>query len=450
MELDLVRLARDLVRADTVSDRGNGAATDLLAPLWQSLGWEVSRHAAPHSTPSIRQENLLARAPSAPASGEGLLLVTHLDTVDPGPRAAWRHDPWELGVEGDVLTGLGVADVKVDSLCKLIAASRLGPRRLTRPLAFMGTFEEEVGCKGAKAFAAAPLFPARFVMCGEPSELRLIDAHKGYAVATVVLEDRQPERLAGPFRRLHVAGKSAHSSTPHLGLNAITLAGPQLAGQRIARIRAGSVANKVAADLEALLQDEAGEVALEGAPFDLGPLVARSFALAAAWEQACIGPSPSRDERFDPPTCVVNQGVLRSLDDGTARITATFDSRLLPGQSPEALFARFEQAVVAQRNERFHATFTIERSNGAMALSPPSQLLDAAQAASRAVGLNPVPHAKPTNTEAGVFAGAGYEALVFGPGVSTGNAHTANERQLLSQCRQAIDFYEALMLGLCG
>ena len=59
-------------------------------------------------------------------------------------------------------------------------------------------------------------------------------------------------------------------------------------------------------------------------------------------------------------------------------------------------------------------------------------------------------HAKPTSTEAGIFARAGCEAIVIGPGRSTGNAHTANERIESSQLEKAIDLYESLLIELCG
>jgi len=65
-------------------------------------------------------------------------------------------------------------------------------------------------------------------------------------------------------------------------------------------------------------------------------------------------------------------------------------------------------------------------------------------------GLEGKPRAKPTSTEAGVFARAGCEAIVFGPGRSTGNAHTANERIEMAQLEQACDLYESLLVELCS
>jgi len=76
-------------------------------------------------------------------------------------------------------------------------------------------------------------------------------------------------------------------------------------------------------------------------------------------------------------------------------------------------------------------------------------LLGCARAACREVGLDDAPKSKPTNTEAGIFHRAGAQAIVFGPGRSTGNAHCANEHNLYSQMKKAIEFYRALIARLC-
>lgn len=441
MELDLLQIARDLIRANTVSSRGNAGAVGVLAPLYRQLGWKVDLLEGPESTAEAPQHNLLARAPGG--EGDGLLAVTHLDTVDPGPRELWSSDPFELTGDERVV-GLGAADVKIDAACKLLAFSRLADATLARPLAFAGTYMEEVGCRGARELARTRPFPARFVTCGEPSELRIIDAHKGYAVVRITITDGEPQRLEGKFRKLHVLGKAAHSSTPHLGKNAILEAWPQL--QRVARIEAGSVANKVPAELHALVEDPNGSESVQGHALDWTLHIAHQ--LWMAWALVVTQTAPEPNPRFSPSEAVSNWGVLAS--DGP-NLTLTFDARLLPGQSPKTVLERFEgQLATLRKNQpRFAIAVRADRANEAMQLARPSELLDAAQATATALGLNPEPQAKPTNTEAGVFASAGCEAIVFGPGVSTNNAHCANEYQLVSQCKKAIEFYEALARRLC-
>jgi acetylornithine deacetylase/succinyl-diaminopimelate desuccinylase-like protein len=454
MDLELLQIARDLIRANTVSSRGTAGAVAVLKPLYEHLGWTIQIQEGPESSGEIRHQNMLARAPG-PTSGDGFLLVTHLDTVDVGPRELWNTDPHQLTQKGDQLFGLGSADVKIDAACKLLAMERLARSKVqfTRPLAFLGTYQEELGCKGARHFTREPLFSAKYVLCGEPSELRLIDAHKGYVVGRVRITDRKPQRVDATLSELKVLGKAAHSSTPHLGESAILKAWPQLKG--VAEIHAGTVANKVPAELLAnvsaskestvaprsLSEGEAGGRVL------LDDALEIAFKLWQAWQQAARDSSPAPNARFQPPECVVNWGSLHSHG---ADLEIVFDGRLLPGQKPEALLEPFGTSARALASERFQIDVTVDRSNEAMQLARPSALLEAAQGCAKQLGLNEEPLAKPTNTEAGIFARAGAEAMVFGPGVSTNNAHCANEHTLLSQCIRAIDFYEALARRLCS
>jgi acetylornithine deacetylase/succinyl-diaminopimelate desuccinylase-like protein len=67
---------------------------------------------------------------------------------------------------------------------------------------------------------------------------------------------------------------------------------------------------------------------------------------------------------------------------------------------------------------------------------------------SRALALDDAPQTKATNTEAAAFAGV-CEAIVFGAGASSGNAHCPNEFTLLSQVSRAIDWYDRLISELC-
>ena len=70
----------------------------------------------------------------------------------------------------------------------------------------------------------------------------------------------------------------------------------------------------------------------------------------------------------------------------------------------------------------------VTRNAGGMALDDGAELVASIGRALSRSGLDPRPRAKPTSTEAGVFARAGCQAVVIGPGCSTGNAHTPNER----------------------
>ncbi|TMA57385.1 MAG: M20 family metallopeptidase, partial [Deltaproteobacteria bacterium] len=94
------------------------------------------------------------------------------------------------------------------------AAAKLDLAALKRPLVFIFTADEEVGCLGAARLL--PLLPdllgeipqPRLAWIGEPTSYRVFHTHKGIVVFTVT-----------------VCGRGGHSSVPEQGVNAIAVAG---------------------------------------------------------------------------------------------------------------------------------------------------------------------------------------------------------------------------------
>ncbi len=456
-----LELARKLIAADSVSAKGTRRAAEVLEPLWAHAGLPVHRQAVEEI-----HLNLLG-GPGGEASGPGgVLLVTHLDTVPPGPLERWQGDPWTLTERDGFLHGLGVADVKLDALCKAEAARRVQGRKARRPFWLLGTFGEEVGLRGARHFVESDLFrtvaPAQ-VLCGEPSELQIISAHKGYAVVRCTLRDgkARPVNTDGPgVEQLFFAGRAAHSSTPALGENAIlkALAWVKAAGSPVIAARGGSGTNVVPASclVEVPAPREKGEPEPASVKFlpqrPPQPNLWRALATASALEELWQRTLPEgADPRFDPPGAV---GGLNVLDSGEAAVSLDLDARLLPAHDPDALIAAFSAQARAWVDQlgrgELELRITVERNAGGMALAPAAPLLKSAGAVLARHGLDPTPRAKPTSTEAGVFARAGCEAIVIGPGRSTGNAHTPNERIEMAQLDKACDLYESLLLELCA
>src|SRR5262249_30887759 len=246
----------------------------------------------------------------------------------------------------------GVADTKLDALCKLWAAREIQGKRLRRSLQLLGTCEEEVGAKGARHFIATPDFQARFVACSEPSELTIIRAHKGYAVVQVELEAAPGPVLSGPFESRIFEGRSAHSSTPHLGVNAIERALDALEGKPFVELQGGTVANKVPARCTVVAPSTtfAGVSARRGpepsvpSPADasaLGELSRRAFAL---WKELALAQQPTANPWFDPQGAVVSWGAAHIV---SRRASLTFDCRLLPGHHPDRLVESFDRGLYA-------------------------------------------------------------------------------------------------------
>jgi acetylornithine deacetylase/succinyl-diaminopimelate desuccinylase-like protein len=446
--LDLLGLSKQLIAANTVSEVGTAAAVEILKPLYDLAGLDVQVLADPTQP---KQQNLLGTLSGT--DPHGLLLVTHLDTVDPGPLEFWTEtgaDPFALTKKGDRLFGLGSADTKLDALCKLFAAQQYRGQRLRRTLQLLGTHQEEVGALGARQFVRSPAFQAKFVACSEPSELQIIRAHKGYAVVDLEIEVQPTAALSGPFERLVFDGRSAHSSTPHLGINAIEMALQAVRGTPFCSLEGGSAANKVPDRCVVIRPGQVGQPgSVERPPDcrDAATAASLSQSLFDLWRQLALAQQPQVNPAFDPDRSVVNWGIARISG---PRAHLTFDCRLLPGHDPEILTGTFRTRCSAlAQSVGAKISIKVSRSNPAMELSEPSELLSSARRACQDVGLSDVTGVKPTNTEAGVFHRAGAEAIVFGPGRSTGNAHTANEHTFLSQMEKAIEFYRALIERLC-
>lgn len=149
-----------------------------------------------------------------PVGVSGIGLSAHSDVV-PVEGQAWTSDPFTLKESGGRLYGRGTTDMKGFLACVLAMVPEWKRRSLKVPIHIVLSYDEETGCHGVRPMIAemgARLVRPRMVFVGEPTSMRVVDAHKG------------------PVRwQVEVQGRAAHSSMAHLGVNAITYAGRLLA-----------------------------------------------------------------------------------------------------------------------------------------------------------------------------------------------------------------------------
>jgi succinyl-diaminopimelate desuccinylase len=178
--------ARKMIRINSVSVNGNEEVANFVAALMQDRGLKTQIQHVTHSNEDIskRQFNVIGIM-GDPLSDrkirKGLLLNTHLDTVSPGIFENWTEtggDPFAATLKEGRIYGLGSADVKLDFLCKLHALERFRERKLKQPVYLVGTCGEEIGMFGAKYLIKSQALNPRFVVVGEPSELKIVYAHK--------------------------------------------------------------------------------------------------------------------------------------------------------------------------------------------------------------------------------------------------------------------------------
>jgi len=95
-----LELARTLIGVNTVSSEGTRQAADLLQALWEQAGLPVRRQVVEEV-----HVNILGGPGGEVAGPGGVLMVTHLDTVPPGPLERWQSDPWTLTERDGFLQG---------------------------------------------------------------------------------------------------------------------------------------------------------------------------------------------------------------------------------------------------------------------------------------------------------------------------------------------------------
>lgn len=154
-----------------------------------------------------RKVNLFATL--GPEGDGGIVLSGHTDVV-PVDGQDWSSDPFRLLEKEGRLYGRGSCDMKGFIACCLAMAPAFAALPLKRPVHFAFTYDEEVGCLGARALLQElekiKLRPSAAII-GEPTSMRIIEAHKGCYEYTT-----------------EFTGLEGHGSVPDRGVNAIEYA----------------------------------------------------------------------------------------------------------------------------------------------------------------------------------------------------------------------------------
>jgi acetylornithine deacetylase/succinyl-diaminopimelate desuccinylase-like protein len=458
MDPELLNWCKKVIGTPSVSGQGTRRLAELLASeLLAARG--IQAQLLPSAVEGVPQVNLIAQVEGREPGLQPLVLTTHLDTVPPGERSLWTAcggDPFAAAVEGDRIYGLGAADTKLDFVAKALALAAVGRPR--RSVYLAATFGEERGLLGAKELVASGLLPKQgAVFVGEPSGLSLVTAHKGLLFFRLRLNfGARTEPALRALLRVVFAGRSAHSSTPHLGVNAIALALRSLSGEpalRVASIDGGDAVNKVPA--RCAVVGAAPEAGLpKGASVEpigrqqVGLLPSSTLWVLAQFlegSERLVEETAAIDPDFSAPALTWNPGVIRTEEQ---TITLELEFRPPPGADLPRLRESLNALVreISSQTPELSLELTEERANPAFRASPASETVRLAVEALARARLEAVMEVKAGCTEAGVYAQHGLSPVVFGPGPSAGVIHAPNEYNVLPQVEAAAGFYRALLL----
>jgi acetylornithine deacetylase len=204
---DVAELAAQLVAIESINPdivaggSGEMAMARFVAEWCERAGLETTL-----SEPAVGRPNVIAVA-RGPGGGRSLILNAHMDTVG----VAGMPDPFTPRFDGGRLYGRGSYDMKGSMAACMVATAEARRRRLGGDVVMTAVADEEYASVGTEAVAATVRADAAIVT--EPTELQVAVAHRGF----VQLE-------------IETAGRAAHGSRPHLGIDAIAKMGRVLVG----------------------------------------------------------------------------------------------------------------------------------------------------------------------------------------------------------------------------
>jgi len=325
-----------------------------------------------------------------PADVPGIVLSGHTDVV-PVDGQEWSTDPFTASESDGRLYGRGTSDMKGFIAAALAAAPRMIKASLKTPIHFAFSYDEEVGCLGVHGIVShmsgrSPL--PRAVIVGEPTEMRVVNAHKG---------------VFG-FRTT-VRGVEAHSSATHIGVNAIMYA----------------------ADLIAFLSELARE-RREDREHD--------HAFDPPYTTVHVG--------------TVRGGTALNII--PKECSFVWEYRLLPGESETEIIDRFEAYAAETVLPRMKAVseaadIVTERKSRVSPLIAESE--SAAETLAMLLAETNKTSVVSFGTEGGIFQDAGVPTVICGPG-SILQAHKPNEFIDIAQIKACDVFLERLIAYAAG
>ncbi len=367
-----------LVAFDTTSSKSNLPLIEDVEAYLDHYGIESFR------VPSDDGAKTNLYAVVGPKVEGGVVLSGHTDVV-PVEGQDWASDPWTVVEKDGKLYGRGVADMKTFSAIGLSLVPEMRKAQLKRPIIFALSYDEEIGLFGAPRMIAeiaekAPRPSA--VIVGEPTNMKVIDGHKGIASFKV-----------------KVTGYTTHSSQTDRGVSAV----------------------EAAAKLITKITDMRERRAAEADP-----------------------DCPFHPPYSTMTVNVVRGGTQLNIMAGEAEFS--WDMRVIPGDSREDIigeftdFARGVEAEMRAKAPGCRIEITQITNAPSLAPEPNNPAADLAKAITGHNSTEVVSYA----AEAGQFQEGGFSVVICGPG-SIDQAHQPNEYITLEQVRAGTVFMRRLI-----
>jgi|TARA_B100002052_G_scaffold295061_1_gene320890 acetylornithine deacetylase len=200
-----IKILSDLISFKTVSGKDNSPLIDYCDEILKQNGASTFKVFDKNK----ERVNLFGTIKAKIINGKKpIILSGHTDVVPVSK--GWSTNPFEATIKNDKLFGRGSCDMKGFIACVLAYVPKLSIANLDRDIHFSFTFDEETACIGAPLLIKELKkrnIEDGICIIGEPTKMKIIDAHKGMNEYTV-----------------HFKGLAGHSSQPNKGINAIEYA----------------------------------------------------------------------------------------------------------------------------------------------------------------------------------------------------------------------------------
>ena len=200
-----IKILSDLISFRTVSGENNEKLIDYCENILKALGASSFRTFDDEK----KRFNLFSTLKAKKVNGKKpIILSGHTDVVPVSK--SWSTDPFKATIKEDKLYGRGSCDMKGFIACSLAYAPIFSKANLDRDIHFSFTFDEETACQGAPLLIEELKkrnIKNGICIVGEPTKMKIIDAHKGCYEYTT-----------------HFQGLAGHGSAPDKGVNAVEYA----------------------------------------------------------------------------------------------------------------------------------------------------------------------------------------------------------------------------------
>lgn len=449
--MEFLESARHWISLDTSPENGTGEAAKWIEKTASAEGFYTNIQE--DMLNGLEQANILIAPKNATIdnSQEIFLLQSHIDTVNPGSASLWvenQLNPYNLIIKEGYLFGLGVADVKLDFLCKFEALKKFKElSHFKRSPVLLGTYAEEIGMHGMLKFIRRNKLNAKMALVGDSTNLNLVYATTGYAVVEIVIPFSDDEMN---YRRKNDLSESATTQT------------------RIFRCKdptqnQGTEENAVDKIFNYLLQMPEGVVLMDieaGANFNTVPQHGLlEIDLVSGVRETMVQKLRSLyyeildmrtqfllhvDGDFNPPNPTIHIGMIKTY---ASHVSVFVFCRFPPVINDEQYQVWLKKLDGISAKVSGQARVTDYKR-------PYRTQLDSAfaldcQKILKEMQLSAEFKTQANSNEASLLNRVGIDCMVFGAGVREGNVHTPLEKVKIEHVLKSIDFYTKAIERFC-